>query len=129
MNGYVSLEMARRLKEAGVEIRSEKWWNSYNPDMLISLRDAGKEIPPPYLFNRQEQEATKWCYPAPSLAELWAWLTKNFYLENFYMQWDRTDQTTYVIGPAPDRPIWEVGDNLADALGELAIWMAERKMK
>lgn len=127
MTGYVSLEMARRLQEEGVKMETEKYWvlrdNGWE---LKSLNERGWK---PVIYDRLR---TGKAFSAPSLAELWEWLPE----ENggYWLVLEKDIASTVIVSVAGYKCVgeepWMVSEqdtNPADALGELAIWLAGKE--
>lgn len=122
--GYVSLPMACRLYEAGVEMETKKMWATSGSKWELIDRPV-----PPMVAPHVKQ-----C-PASSFTELWEWFPS--YVNGSDCQYTlRLGKDIYnntLIGY-----VWEAGEewlvskedtNPADALGELALWMVENKKK
>lgn len=116
MNGYVSLEMARRLKEAGVEIETGRYWKVWSganiQPTLCSVSEYKIDTDPYHPDADPDVLCGKALYlPAPSMAELWEWLPEG---------------TVLYKGISLTEAIYrssKINANPADALGELAIWI------
>lgn len=113
MNGYVSLDMARRLKEAGIRIETH-----FCTDLAIgnNLSDW------PVGVEKNHPDFV----PRPSMAELWEWfrdyevvVERNLEYETCCSMCCRVDSFAH------GSPIFK-NANPADALGELTLWVKEK---
>jgi hypothetical protein len=112
MTSYVSLEMAKRLAEAGIVMETTKnyycFWNGLETYFVLSFNNI-PEYPG---------------FPAPSMSELWDVMPFQTYIEKM------DDGTTLVWGAYEKDNVYSkqiFNTNPADALAELAIWLKERK--
>lgn len=111
-NNYCTLEMSRRLVEAGVKIETECLWvglKAFNEVKykIVTLNTYERES---YLFDQQPH------YPAPSMADLWAMLPDNTCIM-------KNNGETYIT----DENCEFSDTNPCDALAELLIWVKGRK--
>jgi len=111
---YCSLEMSRKLPEAGIVLHSEKEW--------IHVSGGGW-----YLVERNSEkyDAIDKRVPAPSMAELWREVGDDVYLTRHWHRDKRIYQTratlTFLASPEYTE------ENPCDALAALLIWIKEAK--
>jgi hypothetical protein len=112
-SGYVSLEMARRLVDAGVAMETEKWW----------VRWFGTE----HWVLLQYRSTHSDSAPAPSMAELWEWLPEE--IDKRILTLEKETSGSVAGYSLSDDWIFNTGKArpAADALGEMAIWLKGRE--
>lgn len=120
--GYVSMDMARRLKEAGVEIETGRYWKVWSganiQPTLCSVSEYKIDTDPYHPDADPDVLCGKALYlPAPSMAELVNWFPESYKLLPHIVGY----LGEYIPSLLPIEII-ELFRN-TDALGELALWL------
>jgi hypothetical protein len=112
-NNYCTLEMARRLVEAGIVLETDMQW--------AEVQDSYGS--PAWELNESWGE-----YPAPSMAEVWRELPRHqtflqrgeYFSICFLADWKRDEENLYHLEYCSDL---FYADNPTDAICELLIWV------
>lgn len=117
-NNNCSLEMSRRLVEAGIEVKTEAFW--------IKVSDYWKIVHGEYYFVDKHSEH----YPAPSMSELWTLLPYRLREQDGdFLFISAIHETTYAGYGSLQNPIISYNStNPCDALAELLLWVEGSKV-